>query len=732
MATYAVLLWGQTLLALAALGLAGGWALWPFRRSDRPFLWLAAPLAGLAALAFGLTFAHDLCRLTVPAAFAVSFGVCAVLTAACLMRLPRPIPPLRWKAALLAAAAVSAWAAFATNRTSVLHGEPTLTLAEGSDAFGYAMTADWLLRHPHERAAFDAERPSEAYIHIQLYRENSRPAAFLLQSVASWARGTTALFSYDWANGIVLAAGAAALAGLFASGRRGLLLLLAAAAVSAWLTATRTGYFAKALAYPGYFLLAFVYLETWRGWSFERLTVAGLLGAGVSVSLNPAASASVLALVFGGGAVALTAHRLLGAGVPGFEGAARVPWRDLARGAIVYALTAGPTLALHRLLYDTGLPVYPLPWSRLFPVALDVENFSLPLVGAPLSLALMGLALALNVVLLALAYRGRDVAAQSFLLCTALLPVAWVLDKKQLFAFHGILFPMTAVGAALLCEGLRAGKRPRLAAVALALGFGLVLLRAPQARLSWDRYVAGGAGGPRCYRQSEMDAVAAAVGGGTLDVTVADVHACAAVVTELANARGLRVQYSGPAWERLLCWTGWPPPVYAAKGDFTLADARGWAPPGAVRFRGEHFAVAADRNALTFGAWLVPHGPAWDASRRPCFWQGNAASELEIWNGTGGTARAEFVADGQPGPGIPGLANRTLRYALGECSGEVAVGAADGWRARAPLAVPPGRHRLRLSVAEPATARPIPGDPRDLLLLLTDCRLVTVSSTEVE
>ena len=43
MVLYGLGLWGQTLLAVAALGLVGGWALWPFRRDDRPFLWLAAP-----------------------------------------------------------------------------------------------------------------------------------------------------------------------------------------------------------------------------------------------------------------------------------------------------------------------------------------------------------------------------------------------------------------------------------------------------------------------------------------------------------------------------------------------------------------------------------------------------------------------------------------------------------------------------------------------------------------
>src|SRR5262245_47024127 len=46
MVAYGVGLWAQTLLALVLLAFAGGWALWPFRRADRPYLWLAAPLAG--------------------------------------------------------------------------------------------------------------------------------------------------------------------------------------------------------------------------------------------------------------------------------------------------------------------------------------------------------------------------------------------------------------------------------------------------------------------------------------------------------------------------------------------------------------------------------------------------------------------------------------------------------------------------------------------------------------
>src|SRR5437016_4303332 len=93
--------WGQTVAALLVLALAGGWALWPFRRDDRPFFYLAAPLAGLILLGFALSVLYCVAKLSVQAALPVAMGVLAVPTIYLLWRRRPFTPPPGWRLALV-------------------------------------------------------------------------------------------------------------------------------------------------------------------------------------------------------------------------------------------------------------------------------------------------------------------------------------------------------------------------------------------------------------------------------------------------------------------------------------------------------------------------------------------------------------------------------------------------------------------------------------------------------
>src|SRR5215813_1434181 len=65
----------STLAALLVLAAVGGWSLWLFRSKDRPYLFLATPLAGLGILALSLIALYHGCRLTLPWAFGVALAV---------------------------------------------------------------------------------------------------------------------------------------------------------------------------------------------------------------------------------------------------------------------------------------------------------------------------------------------------------------------------------------------------------------------------------------------------------------------------------------------------------------------------------------------------------------------------------------------------------------------------------------------------------------------------------
>ncbi len=797
MALYGLGLWGQALLALLALGLIGGWALWPFRRGDRPYLWLAAPLAGLAVLALALCLLHFGCRLPLTLCFVVAGPLLAAPTAALLVRSWRAGARVQgWPWAAGAALAVSALFTTGSNWTAIERREPTVCLRDGTDAVGYSLFADWFLHHVCEKPAFTPEKPNQAFISADY--EDTRPGAFLLAALAAWVRRTTPLFSYDWANGVALACGALALAGAFAANRRGLLLLLAAAALSAWFGTSRSGYLGKTLCYPGCLLLCAAFWDAYRRPGALRLLCAGVLGAGVGLCLHAMVPQLVLGLVVVCLGLALVVTPLLGAAAPGgpprrlhlrllltvgliafgtgfsppptsllltvrlldwlriafpewlvavvsvagwllpaaavalalcwmyfFPGrheGSKALYARMGRAAWVLAVMTGPG-ALY-ILWATpksACPSPPLPWGRLTAIALDLDSSVLTLVSPEKLPWLLGGAVALNALLLLLALWVRDDEAVSFLGCTGLLPAAWLLGKTHVYEFHGLLFPLTAVGAVLLFQRLRLKSRP-LGYAALALAALLVGLRGPQTWGSWQRYTHKVADSPACYARSEIDAIAGLVAGRTVDVSVPDAIPTLVLMAEL-TARGTPPRFREPSWTLALAFTAWKAPDLPEAGDFLVGDARAWAPPEALCFRGPHYVVsAADRglSLLCVGAPYYQHAP--DPLGRAGFWLGNTPVGIDLWNGTGRTQRAAFLAECVPGPCNPDVSKRTVRYAFRGETGAQALGA-TGWRLAVPLELPPGRSRLTLSVVEPMTVRLPGGDPRELMLLLGGPRL---------
>jgi hypothetical protein len=731
---YGWLLWGQTLLALAALGLAGGWVLWPYRAANRPYLWLAAPLAGLGALGGALLALYYGAGLRLVPALVLGWsGLCAA-TLTCLVRgaVTRPAGPerragaARFVQAAVLAAAGSLWGAWACNHDSIKAGEPTLSVCDGSDQFGYSMIGDWLRAH----SGWERPRPSnllDVVPYANLHIEASRPATFLLEASASTVRGTSGAFSYDWFCGVVLSAAVLGLAGLFASGSVSAWLLLAAGASSVWMTLARTGYLGKLTCYPGCLLLGFLFLGAWSGPSRGRVAVACLVAPGVALSLNPALPPLALGLILAGLLVALAAHRLVPsrasrpAGPPAGQPATgpSFTWRDGARAVVLYLVVACPTFLVHSLFYAKFIPGYQLPWEFVIPASLDLDNPGLAQVGQKLAPKLVAGMLAVVGLLLLLARRRRNVPAQALLLGAVVVPVAWLLGRPQLYGFHGLLYPLLAAGAALLLE--ESSRRPLLtwSGVAVALlAAALVALHGPQAYHCGKRYLKRlGPHYPAVFRQSELARLRALVGPEPVDVCLGDPGDGLIAIAELA-CQGVAVRLHSPAWERTLKnWAlgvGYVEPPRPPKARFQLVEGGAYAPPGSVRYRSGRFQLLEDGSAVTFRA-LQARANAWDEHRRPGFYQGPAPTTLEICNGTGRTAAVRFLAEGRPLPGpLPGP--RTIRYQFGDQKGEAVLGTGGGPLAL-PLTVPPGVHVLSLAAEGPA-------GQQDLLLWLTNLRLV--------
>ncbi len=723
MVASALLLWVQTLLALAGLGLAGGWALWPLRGPGRPYLWLAAPLAGLPALGGALLALYYGLRLPFAAALPLAWLGLSAATAACLLRGRAQFPAVRNGLVGLAALAIaSAAATYVCNWTAVEAGEPTLAVTDGSDMFGYAMCGDWLRDHPAARPP-RPDRPFEVLPYVILHVEGSRPAALLLTAAAGQVRGTSSLFSYDWACGVALAAGVVGLGGLFAGGPAGLALLLAAAATSAWLSTSRTGYLGKTLAYPGCLLLGALYLGAWARPSAGRIAAACLLGPGVAFCLNAVVPPVVLGLLLAGLLAALLLDRLLGRFRLGAAPERPPGGRVFLRAVGLYLAITAPAFAAHRLLYRGGYPPYPLPWDFIVPASLDLEGPCLRLTGAVRAGHLLAGFAAAHLLLLLVALRRGNVVAVACLLCAAVVPFAWLTAQTGLFGLHGLLYPLTMAGAVLLLN--RPGWRGK--AVVAPLAVALVALHVPAAYPAARRYL--DADGPLAVvvTSGEFGALRERVGDEPVDVALGDLCDALPVLSELAG-RGVAVRLRPPAWERTLAnwaaFVGCPAPDAAApKARYSITERGAFAPPGSVRYQGRRLQLCEDGDAVTFVGAAQAQALGWDGQRGPGLWLGNAPTVVTIHNGSGTPVAVRFRAEGHPGPASPDLSRRTLRHRLGAQEGRQVLGPA-GWQADMVLELAPGLNQLSLRVEEPAAA---PGPPGPVLLLyLTDLRLEVV------
>ena len=726
MVEYGLLLWLQTLLAMAALGLAGGWVLWSFRGPQRPYLWLAAPLAGIAALAGALVALYFGCRLPFGPALAVSWLGLAGATVGCLLRSGWRRPALKEALFPLAAVAcASAWGTYACNWTAIREGEPTLAMMHGSDIFGYAMAADWLRAHPASEAP-EPNRVFEMLPYILLHVEGSRPAAYLLNATAACVRNTSAVFSYDWACGIALASALAGLGGLFAAGPTGLVLLMGTAASSAWLAASREGYLGKTLCYPGCVLLAALCLSAWVRPSFGRLATACLMGPGVALCLNPIVPVAAVGLVLGGLLAGLLLTRVCRCVPLEFPAGAPPLWRLVVRALILLFAVTGPAFAANRLLYDTSVPLYTdLNWKIVLPAALDLDHPYLNLLSANHGLSLVVGALAATLLLFLIALRQGNVSAQGYLLCTALVPCAWILGDARVYGFHGILYPLTMAGAVLLLDRTAPlTVRWRRPAAAALLATIVLALHIPQLRRSAGSFLARSGPMPIVLTMSEVEAVRDRVGAHSVDVYLGDWPESLAVVSEL-GCHGTRVVLRSPAWERTLAnWAaygGYTRPADLPKAPFSIVERGAFAPPGTVRYRGKLLKLCEDGNAITFLGFHHPEAMVCLEQRVPGLWLGNGATVVDIYNGTGTTASVHFRADTVCGPAHPDPSKRTLRYSLGSQEGSQLLGPA-GWHVDLPLELAPGLNQLTLSVAEPAQGSDTSRAPV-LLLFLTKLRL---------
>src|SRR5207253_2086660 len=85
------------------------------------------------------------------------------------------LPALRYRlVGLVVALAGAYWGTVSCNKTAIDAREPTLAAMDGSDMFGYAITADWLRAHPASRPP-RTDAPVAVMPYANLYRHRGGP-----------------------------------------------------------------------------------------------------------------------------------------------------------------------------------------------------------------------------------------------------------------------------------------------------------------------------------------------------------------------------------------------------------------------------------------------------------------------------------------------------------------------------------------------------------------------------
>jgi hypothetical protein len=273
------------------LGIAGGFVLNTLH-GNRPFALLMAPICGMLILPPLVTLFYSTGK--------ISFSISAILAiatasvATLLTSLRGRWTPQNISTSLLLLVIVCAVVAGISNASTIHNGELTFLFTDGTDHAGYAHLADWLLNFSAQQTP--VATPSDIYQSWPeyMYRADPRLSAFVMLALVALLRGTSGIFAYDLACGLVLAASILGVAAVFAKSRLTLILLICVLALSVWFEYGRAGFFSKLVAYPGVLFLIGVLITT-RGWDGKSASALAVLVVGVATMHS--AMATILFLI---------------------------------------------------------------------------------------------------------------------------------------------------------------------------------------------------------------------------------------------------------------------------------------------------------------------------------------------------------------------------------------------------------------------------------------------------
>lgn len=534
---------------LCAFGVCGLGVLLSIFRADGLQVY-AAPFIGLLIVPFGANILYSVLGMDYSQAAAFSAASCMVLT---VLQWRRPLFGLLPNVgsigcSLLVAASITALSLLINNASSLYAGGPAIFFYDGSDHGGYAQLADWLGSHTiRNMPTASPDKPYESWPAL-MFLADPRFGSFGLLEIISGIRGTSAIFSYDFACAVVLAAGSLGVAAIFSRSSLILVLLTIGLLGSHWYDYAHGGYFGKIIGYPAALFLVGMIWKALPGVTIERVVALALVAAAVGTMHSGVGAAFLMTPILATSIAALAIWK---------HDDISVSKAILLCGVVCSAPIIASGLSARPLAL--GYPDWFLSWIYIWPRLLDLENQGVVLSGLPTSWLVANCILALTIwaVLLAVALLTRKYVAIGLLGGPAiLLAVLWISGASAVaFQLIGYFYPAALCGACALVADV-----PRRTMQLLGLVVLMIAQHLPRSIGAIDRYALH-QDKRFLFTAQEIERLADEIDSQAVEIDVPDVLPAIILLVELGR-RNLDLQFSERAWNVLFRYRGWAPPNY--------------------------------------------------------------------------------------------------------------------------------------------------------------------------
>lgn len=557
-----------TLATLIGLGLAGGFAIAPFR-STITFPWLAAPLAGLLIFTLGVAIFYSLAATSVATSMLL-MGTLTIGTTILTLFNIRSELKLPNLTTLSIVAIFIGFVVYITNYTSIKFSAPGFLFYDGSDQLGYAHVSDWLLNHRAWQAPIlDPTLPYQSWLAFMYDVANARFGSIFTLAELTILHGRDSMFTYNSACGVILAASYLGISAIFTRYNKVFLLLLIGLLTTIWYDYSISGFFGKILAYPSIFFIVGIFLTSKRPMNIRMIAVLAVLTASCAI-MHFAISIAIF-ITIPCGLWILFSILFAKTNNEKYFSANRLD--DLAVLALLIgvAVAAGGFLVKFHPMFGAGtFPAFPMTWAELLPRTVELDSAGPLYSKYSLSRLMINFVIVsiFTITLLCIAFIKKEKTATTLLLFPILLFLSMIHASSvwPLYQMIGIFYPAILLGAFTLAQNTyhpTTPKQSKLFYVILVLTTVIIYLHIPRLIGAVKRYASSDTLSTQQFSLTDINTITEMIGKNKVTINIKDINGLPLLV-ELGKTsvegKELALQWTPEAWRAIVGYRNWTPP----------------------------------------------------------------------------------------------------------------------------------------------------------------------------